>query len=174
MEPLLLVQGSLTESDLLSAARYTAWSRSIQMKIQMKIMLALGCVLMLIGVVTIVVGQAGYAVVPLLVGGFYTAYFFGSPKLSVKKQLKASAHASQEGRYEFTSDRFSINRPSLNVSMPWSDMHSVIESPDVFAFFTTKMCFFAVPKRFFDAGQLTAFRTLIRSTTGKNGNPLCP
>ena len=90
---LLLVQGSLTESDLLSAARYTAWNRSIHMKI----MLALGCVLMLIGVVTIVVGQAGYAVVPLLVGGFYTAYFFGSPKLSVKKQLKASAHVSQEG-----------------------------------------------------------------------------
>jgi hypothetical protein len=94
MEPLLLVQGSLTESDLLSAARYTAWNRSIHMKI----MLALGCVLMLIGVVTIVVGQAGYAVVPLLVGGFYTAYSFGSPKLSVKKQLKASAHVSQEGR----------------------------------------------------------------------------
>ena len=170
MEPLLLFQGSLTESDLLSAARYASWNRSIHMKI----MLVLGCLLMLIGIVAIVLGPAGYAVVPLLVGGFYTAYFFGSPRLSVKKQMKVSAHVSQEGRYEFTSDRFSINRPPLNVSMPWSDMHSVVELPDVCAIFTTKMCFFAVPKRFLDAGQLTAFRALIRSTGGKSGKPLCP
>jgi hypothetical protein len=53
-------------------------------------------------------------------------------------------------------------------------MHSVVELPDVFALFTTKMCFFAVPKRFFDADQLTAFRALIRSTIGKSGKPLWP
>ena len=169
MEP-LSVQGSLTESDLLSVARYTVWNRSIGMKI----MLALACLMILIGIATIAMGQAGNAVVPLLLGGFYSAYFFVSPKLSVKKQMRASAHVSQEGRYEFGTDHFSISRPSLNVSMPWSDMHSVIELPDVFAIFTTKMCFFAVPKRFFDPGQLTAFRALIQSTSGKNGKPLCP
>jgi hypothetical protein len=170
MEPILLVQGSLTESDLLSVARYTAWNRSIGMKI----MLALACLMMLIGIATVVMGQPGNAVVPLLLGGFYSAYFFVSPKLSVKKQMKSSAHVSQEGRYEFGTDHFSINRPSLNVSMPWSDIHSVVELPDAFAIFTTKMCFFAIPKRFFDAGQLTAFRALIQSTPGKNGKPLCP
>ena len=170
MEPLLLVQGSLTESDLLSAARYTAWKRSTGMKI----MLALACLMMLIGIATIAMGQAGNAVVPLLLGGFYTAYFFASPKVSIKKQMRTSAHLSQEGRYEFASDHFSISRPSLNVSMPWSDIHSVVELPDVFAILTTEMCFFAVPKRFFDSGQLSAFRALIQSTPAKNGKPLCP
>ena len=170
MEPLLLVQGTLTESDLLSVARYTARNRSVAMKI----MLGLACLMVLIGVASIAMGQAGNSVVPVLLGTFYMTFFFVSPKLSVKKQMKASAHMSQEGRYEFGSDHFSINRPSLNVSMPWSDIQSVVELPDVFAIFTTKLCFFAVPKRFFDANQLSTFRTLIQSTPGKSGKPLCP
>jgi hypothetical protein len=138
----------------------------------MKIMLLLGCFMVLIGISSIAVGQTGNAVVPLLLGTFFSAYFFISPQLSVKKQMKSSAHVSQEGRYEFGSDHFSINRPSLNVSMPWSDVHSVVELRDVFAIFTTKMCFFAVPKRFFDADQLNGFRALIQSIPGKGGKPL--
>ena len=169
MEPLLLVQGTLTESDLLSVARYTTRNRSVAMKI----MLGLACLMVLIGLSSIAMGQAGNAVVPIFLGTFYGVFFFISPKLSVKKQMKASAHVSQEGRYEFGGDHFSINRPSLSVSMPWSDVQSVVELPDVFAIFTTKLCFFAVPKRFFDANQLNTFRTLIQSTPGKNGKRLC-
>lgn len=72
MEPLLLVQGSLTESDLLSVARYTAWNRSTGMKI----MLSLACLMMLAGIGAIVTGQAGNAVVPLLAGRILFSLLF--------------------------------------------------------------------------------------------------
>jgi hypothetical protein len=139
----------------------------------MKILLAIACFMMLAGVGGIVLGEIGNAIVPLLLGGFYAAYFSLSPRLSVRKQMKAWAYLSQEGRYEFGRDRFSIDRPSLNVSIPWSDVDSVVELPDAFAIFTTKISFFAVPKRFFDSDQLAAFRALMQSTSGKNGKPLC-
>ncbi len=170
MEPLLEVQGTLKKSDLLPAARYVTWKRSASMKL----MFALGCLTVLIGIGALAVGQRGSAAVLLLLGALYLAYLFLSPALTIRRQMKSSPHLSQVGRYEFGTDEFRISRPSLNVSMPWSNVHSVVELRDVFAIFTTRMCFFAVPKRFFDAAQLDAFRRLIQSTPGRNGKPLCP
>jgi len=170
MEPLVCVQGTLKASDLLSAAHYVTWKRSASMKL----MLALGCLTLLVGIVGLALGQGRGAVIPLLLGAFYLGYLLLSPKLTIRRQMKSSPHLSQVGRYEFAADEFRINRPSLNVSMPWSNVHSVVELREVFAIFTTKMCFFAVPKRFFDAAQLEAFRDLLQSTSGRNGKPLCP
>ena len=170
MEPLVCVEGTLKESDLLSAARFVTWKRSASMKF----MLGLGCLMLLIGIGGFAIGQGRGAAIPLLLGAFYTAYLLLSPKLTIRRQMKSSPHLSQVGRYEFGADEFSISRPSLNVSMPWSNVHSVVELRDVFAIFTTRMCFFAVPKRFFDAAQLDTFRSLMQSASGRNGRPLCP
>lgn len=145
-------------------ARYTAWNRSVNMKI----MLGLGSVLILIGVASVLTGQAGNGVVPILLGSFYTGYLFLSPALSVKKQWKAAAHLSQEGIYDFDDHQFSIKRPSLQVSMTWTDIHSVVEMKEQFAIFTTKTCFFSIPKRFFAADELPQFRAFLEDTLSKS------
>jgi len=170
MEPLVCVQGTLKASDLLSAAHYVTWKRSASMKL----MLALGCLTLLVGIAGLARGQRLGAVIPLLLGAFYLGYLFLSPWLTIRRQMKSAPHLSQVGRYEFGANEFSISRPSLNFSMPWSNVHSVLELREVFAIFTSRLCFCVVPKRFFDAAQLAAFRDLLQSTSGRNGKPLCP
>jgi hypothetical protein len=157
MASALTVRGALRESDLVPIARYTAWHRSWNLKL----MLAVSSLLIVGGVGALATGQLPNGIVPIVLGSLYATYLLSSPKLTVRKQLKASPQITQESLYEFDETEFSITRPSLRVAMPWADIHSVVERPHAYAIFTTKAAFFAVPKRFFTPEQLAEFRALL-------------
>jgi hypothetical protein len=71
--------------------------------------------------------------------------------------------------YEFEESKFSIVRPSLQVAMRGSNIHSVVELADQFAIFVNKICFYAVPKRFFPAEQIEPFRGLLHRALAAHG-----
>jgi hypothetical protein len=129
-------------------------------------------VLVLLGISNVLMGMAGNAVVPILLGLLWIAYVIASPKLSIRKQLKTFPHVTEEGIYEFDEAHFTIARPSVQVSASWTIIHSVVEMKDLFAIFTTKTCFYSIPKRFFPAEELSSFRDLLKEALQKNGKQL--
>jgi YcxB-like protein len=162
----LSIQGTLNEADLLPVARYTAWNRSPPLKI----LFCIGCLMVLVGFGGLFTGSGPSAYGTLVLGSIYIAFLWASPKLSIKKQLKASAQISEEGVYQFDEGSFSIARPSVQVSMRWSGIHSAVEMKDTFAIFATKTRFYSIPKRFFPAEQqVSAFRDLLKQALLENG-----
>jgi YcxB-like protein len=95
-----------------------------------------------------------------------------SPRISIRKQFKTRAAISEEGTYDFDESQFRIARPSVQVSMPWSPIHSAVEMRDLFAIFTTKTCFYSIPKRFFTADELRSFRDLLEQALRNSGKKL--
>lgn len=88
MTPPLSVHGTLNEADLLPVAQYTGWNRSPALKI----MFGLGFLLILAGIGSLVMGEGRNAATPILLRNVLGGYPFAAPKLSIKKQLRASAH----------------------------------------------------------------------------------
>jgi hypothetical protein len=166
--PKITIRGTLNAKDMVPVTRYTVWNRSPALKI----IFSGGCLLVLFGITFLLLGQAGSAVMPALLGSFFIAFPFVVPMLSINRQLKTLGRVSEEGIYEFDEVHFSIVRPSLQVSMPWSSIHSAVAMKDVFAIFTTKTCFFAVPKRFFSPEQVSSFRSLLEQALSQGGKKL--
>src|SRR5438270_967798 len=98
----LVVRGTLNKADLLPIAQYAAWNRAWVLKV----FLCNGCLLWLAAIASIILGQAGNAVVPLLLGSFFIAYAFLAPGLSIKNQMKIAGHLSEEATYEFDQAQF--------------------------------------------------------------------
>jgi hypothetical protein len=126
---ILSVRGKLSEADLLPAARYGTRHRATSLKV----MLWVGCVLLLAGVGSLAMGQWSNAVVPILLGSFYAGYVLTTPRRTVRKQLKSAVHMAEEATYDFDHERFTITRPSQSVTLSWSAIHSVVELRDGFA-----------------------------------------
>ncbi len=129
------------------------------------------------GILLILMSIAGLALGDKLspatfLGLAFVAYPLIAPKLSVRNALKGATHVSEAGIYEFEESKFSIMRPSVQVAMPWTSVHSVLELKEQFAIFSNKTCFHAVPKRFFSPDQLAPFRTLLQQALANNGKVL--
>ena len=148
---------------MLPVARYTVWNRSWAMKY----IFYLGIAIFLMGIATWAL-SGDFSAGPF-VGLFLASYPLIAPKLSVRSALKSAAYVSEEGAYEFEESRFTIARPSLQVAMNWSSIHSAVELKEQFAIFATKNCFYAIPKRFFAPDQLSPFRTLLQQSLSING-----
>ena len=158
---MIAVKGSLVEADMLPVARYTVWNRSWAMKY----IFYGGIAIVVAGISTWVLsGEFTPAPFVGLLLGFYPLI---TPRLSVKSAIKSAPYVSEEGIYEFEESKFTIGRPSLQVAMNWSSVHSVVELKDQFAIFATKYCFNAIPKRFFTPDQIVAFRQLLDQSLGK-------
>jgi len=166
--PSISARGTLSRDDLLSVATYTVWHRSWSVRI----LLILGSFLLLLAVCDLLGGMKGNAIVPLLLGLFWISYAFASPRLAIRKQLKASGHLSEEATYEFDATQFSIRRPSLQVSLLWKTVHSAVELKQAFAIFTSRTCFFCIPKRFFQANEIHAFRDVLEVALRQHGKKL--
>lgn len=164
---MISIKGALNESDLIPVARYATWKRSRLMKT----MVGLGCLFALSGIGSVAVGQGLTALPVMLLGVIYGGYVLVSPRISIRKAIRMHTHVSEEGTYEFDAEKFSITRPSLQVSQPWSSIDSVVELKDQFAIFGDKVCFYAIPKRFFPNEEIEPFRELLEQVLQKNGKP---
>jgi hypothetical protein len=159
------IRGTLNKADLLPIARYTVWKRSMLLKV----MFGVGILFLLVGVSNLLIGQGANAIPPLFLGLFWTGYVVFSPQISIRRQFKKRAAIAEEASYDFDESQFRIARPSVQVSMPWSTIHSAVEMQDLFAIFTTKTCFYSIPKRFFSADELRSFRDLLELALRKSG-----
>lgn len=154
-------------SDLLPVAHYAVSNRSPILKA----LFAVGCVLILAAIGFLGAGLTHFGSAAGMVGLFLVLYVRILPQQAIDKHMKSHAHVSEEGRYNFNAAQFTIDRPSLKLSMPWSAIHSVVEMKDVFAIFTTRNCFFAIPKRFFLTDEVTSFRELLEVVLRENRKP---
>lgn len=165
MSSLISAQGTLTEADLLPIARYTVWNRSIQLRV----LFCIGCFCIVASLFNLATGQLVTAIAPFFLGLFWTGYLFVLPKRIIRKQLRTSPFITELGAYEFDESQFTIARPSLKLSMSWGSVDSAVEMNDLFAIFTNKTCFYAVPKRFLTPDQVSAFRGLLEDVMQKRG-----
>ncbi len=164
----LSVCGAPNESELREAARYTTWRRSHAIKF----MVGLGVLLILMGICLLALGHRGDAAGATSLGSFYIVFLVLLPRISVKRQIKATPHLFEEGEYTFDDKRFQIIRPSVQVAMSWNNVHGAVELQCQFVIYTTKTCFVSVPKRFFSGDQLSSFRELLTQVMQARGKTL--
>ncbi|WP_407674126.1 YcxB family protein [Paludibaculum fermentans] len=132
-------------------------------------MFGLGCFLILTGIASFALGQRENAVGVTVLGSSYVAFLLLSPRISIRKQIKSTPHLFEEGEYDFDDKQFQIIRPSVQLAMSWNNVHSAVELQRQFVIYTTKTCFFSVPKRFFSDDQLSSVRELLTQVLQARG-----
>lgn len=105
----------------------------------------------------------------IIPGALLLAFLILQPKFVVRSQMRSHRHMQEEGAYEFGSEGLRISRPSLDVTVPWKALHSVVELRSEFLFFSNATCFHVVPKRFIPAESLEPFRSFVNARLAEFG-----
>jgi hypothetical protein len=151
--------GALTIDDLTPGFQHAHWHRSWVSKSMTSF-----AVLMLIGFAgEIVLNGWPSGWIGMLWPVFLLGYVIFLPVLQSRSLMKSQKHLGEEGQYEFSGEGLRITKPSMQVSIPWSSIHSVVERKAHFLIYTTKNCFFPVPKRLIPVGREEAWRAVVNS-----------